>query len=202
MILTAHTGPQPQPVLSGGPDRADVEAALAPPGARRSRAGVQAANATWSLRQYFVAYARDPLTRQLVATDLRDAVVFLRDRWRDYGHIFVSDHQHAGGGILWPDIQPYIYVLAYLPVEPREFHAWDKQVSYPAKCAPFHTVDSMGPFTMSTRAEVLARYFETEAAGPALIVARPGDISGGQLLHTVTEPPGQVRFQIIEVRPP
>ena len=157
------------------------------------------ANGAWAFHQY-VTWVRGPLMRHLHQTDLRDAVVFLRDRWLDYDRIFISDHtsnEHE-----WANLHPYIYVAIYLPVEPARFQTWEKTVGYRRPEHGFHYVESAGPFTFSTQPTVLAEQFRNHPGQRVLVVGRPGDVSGGRLLQTIKDPPGQVRFELIEVIPP
>ncbi len=157
------------------------------------------ANAAWSMSHYFV-FVRQPGMTYLYQTDLRDAVFFLRDCWTDYDRIFISDH--ASNEHQWANLHPYIYVLAYMPIEPETFQAWGKTVGYRQPQHGFHYVESMGPFTFSTDPRVLAEHFRKHPRQRVLIVGRPGDISGGRLLHTIKGIRGNARFELIEVIPP
>ncbi len=156
-------------------------------------------NCGWFMTQYFRQWAYHPYMKSLMGSDLVDAVFFMRDRWRNYDRIFISDQ--VNNEHVWFGMQPYIQVLFYLPVEPSEFQSWEKKVEYCRGDKDFDDVRSMGPFTMSTSREVLAEHFEKHPREKVLIVARPGDISGGRLLATIRNSRGEVRFQIVEVLP-
>ena len=65
----------------------------------------------------------------------------------------------------------------------------------------FHRVVKMGPFTLSTAPAVLGKHFRDNPGQSVIIVARPGDISGGHVVNTIRNRYGEVRFEIIEVRP-
>ncbi|MFH0980161.1 MAG: glycosyltransferase family 39 protein [Planctomycetota bacterium] len=155
------------------------------------------ANGVWSFWRY-AAFVQQPSMTPLFQTDLREAVVYLRDHWTAYDRMFISDHvsrKHA-----WGNEHPYIYVLTYLPVEPARFQAWEKAVGY-RRPYGFHYVESAGPFTFGTQPEVLKEQFRAHPEQRVLIVGRPGDVTGGQLLHTIRDACGEVRFELIEVLP-
>jgi hypothetical protein len=157
-------------------------------------------NATWAAYRYFGVFARHPYVHALYQTDLKDAVEFIRDRWRDYDRVFITDNQKPENA--WFSFEPYTHVLLYLPVRPEAFQSWDTQISYdPPPHHYFHVVDSMGPFVMSMRPDVLRAHFENRRDERALFVGRPGDLRGGTLLHTVRDSRGRPRFEIIEVLP-
>ena len=59
----------------------------------------------------------------------------------------------------------------------------------------------MGPFVFSMRPDLLDEHFRTRPHERALFIARPGDLTGGHLLHVVRDLTGEERFQVIEVIP-
>jgi len=167
-------------------------------------AGVVAAlavNAWYTGRQYFVTEARAPFYQALFQADLCEALTVVRDRWRGYDRIFISDHVSAPRPY-WPSIQPYVYPLLILPVPPAEFQSWEKTYHYRNEQDQFHTIDTMGPFVLSAAQPVLEEHFRTRAHARALFVVRPGDLEGGRLLHVIRGPGGEERFHLIEVAPP
>jgi hypothetical protein len=160
-------------------------------------AGAVLLNGAWVLHRY-VTTVRSPFMAHLLQADLREAVVYLRGRWTDYDRIFISDH--TSNRQEWANLHPYVYVLTYLPVTPVQFQSWNKAISYPPPDYGFHQVESMGPFTFSTRPEVLKEYFGNHPNDKVLIVGRPGDITtGGRLLHTIVDGRRAKRFELIEV---
>ncbi len=152
--------------------------------------------------RYFGTYARHPYFHCVYQTDLRDAVLLIRDRWQDYDRVFISDQVKVKGknGQPLPDpwfsFQPYVYVLLYLPVEPAVFQAWDKTVLYRPPEDQFHVIRRMGPFVMSTRPDVLHDQFTNRRQERALFIVRPGELDGVPVLHHVLDAYGRVRFEI------
>jgi len=164
-----------------------------------------AGNATGSIRRYYRTFGSDVRMLRLWQVDLRDALLSIRDRWRDYDHIFISDHRSDEH--LWMSDHPYIHVLLFLHVDPAEFHAWEKRVTYNPPDAPFHTVQRMGPFSLSTVPAVLAEYFQDYRNQSVLFVVRPGDVDTENLrvLDVICDLPVEAhyetRFEIIELAP-
>jgi len=156
-------------------------------------------NGGWSSRRYFEIFGRNSQMASLYQADWRVALEAIKDRWRGYQRVFITDH--ASVERRWVADQAYIHVLVYLRIQPGEFQRWEKNVTYVPEDAAFHTVKSMGPFVMSTQPAILSDFFTTWDGNPVLLVARPGDVNGGKILDEIIWPNGEIRFQIIEVGP-
>ncbi|MFH0980708.1 MAG: glycosyltransferase family 39 protein, partial [Planctomycetota bacterium] len=146
-----------------------------------------AGNATWSLGRYHRHFSSNARLLNLWQADLEQALLSIRECWRNYDRVFISDHKDYAPDRLWMSDFPYIYVLVFLRIEPAEFHAWEKRVVYDPPTAPWHQVEGMGPFTLSTIPAVLDEFFQNHPDQRVLFVARPGDIHGGRLLDTVRD---------------
>jgi 4-amino-4-deoxy-L-arabinose transferase-like glycosyltransferase len=164
-------------------------------------------NAGWAFAQYWHQFAHRVDVPHLFQDDLRDAMAAIGDDWRTYDRVFVSDHRShpndpVSTGRNWQSDHPYILACLFLPVDPALFQGWKKEESYRSATAPFHRIESMGPFTFSMQPTVLNEHFRQHADQRALFVARPGDMDGGRVLHTIRDRIGDSRFHIIEVGGP
>ncbi len=167
-----------------------------------------AANSAWSVGWYWQFFARRvDVPHLFFQDDLRDAMIAIRDNWRDYDRVFVSDHcsresDPVAAGRHWQSDHPCIMACLFLPVPPAEFQAWEKQITYADETAPFHRVMSAGPLTFSTRTDVLDRHFREHPDQRVLMVARPGDVDAGRVLDVVRDRNNEPRFLIVEADPP
>jgi len=158
-----------------------------------------AADAGYCFKQYYVTWSADDWVYSRYQEDLCDALRAIRPIVNDFDHVFISDQIDRERD--WFSGEAYILALLVLPVPPDDFHAWQKSVSYVRPEDGFHCVESFGPFTMTTRTEALQAFFLASPTASALLIARPGEISGGRLLETIRDERGAARFEIIAVRP-
>jgi len=160
---------------------------------------VVTASAAFSFHHYFRVWSRDPGVRARYQQDLCHALESIRPLAGDFDRIFVSDQRDRAKH--WFSGEPYIIALLVLPVEPADFQRWPKLIDYERPTDGFHRVTSFGPFIMTTRREVLAEQFRDRSADRVLLMARPGEIVGGTLIHTVTDDRGRPKFEIVSVGP-
>lgn len=152
-----------------------------------------------NLYHYYFEWARDPVVTSRYQVDLCNAMRAIRPLVADYDRVFVSDQEDAQRH--WFSGESYIIALLLLPVDPAEFHRWGKSVDYVRPTDGFHRVESFGPFVMTTQSDVFHRILGRNLHPSALVVARPGEITGGRLLSTVNDDSGAARFNIISLRP-
>jgi len=157
------------------------------------------ANAAYCFKQYFVSWPADERVYSRYQEDLCDALRAIRPIVHDFDHVFISDQIDRERD--WFSGEAYIIALLTLPVSPDDFHAWDKSVVYVQPEDGFHRVKSFGPFTMTTRTEVLGAFFRGNPSASALVISRPGEIRGGTRLQTIRDENGTARFEITAIRP-
>ncbi len=149
---------------------------------------------------YYRVWARRPDVVARYQQALCDAMVAIRPIYRNFDHIHISDQRSRE--LHWFSGEPYIIALLVLPIEPEKFHRWPKHVDYERPTDGFHRVIAFGPFTMTTRTDLLAKTFREHPDDAVLVVARPGEVrGGGELIEVIRDATGRPKFEIIAIRP-
>lgn len=150
--------------------------------------------------QYFGVWSRDPWVRALYQDDLVAALKSIRPYWRDFDHVYISVQTDADRR--WYSGEPYALALLTLPVEPVDFHRWEKSVDYVRPTDGFHRVSAFGPFIVSTASDVMERSFKIDPNQSAIIVARPNEPFPPNLprIATIRDATGEVRFEVLANR--
>ncbi len=136
---------------------------------------------------YFAVHPGDPEVQARYQAEFRAAMDYVRDRRHLFDHIFISDarsvHRH-----LWHTSEAYIFPLVYLPIEPADFQAMPKVEINPSDQIGFHYVARAGDFTFNISREALEEYGDAFPAARILLIARPGEVEGGQVVQEVFGP--------------
>ena len=142
---------------------------------------------------YFAVYPDDPEVQARYQVEFREAMDYLRPRRDRFDHVFISDQRSVSR--LWHTSEAYIFPLTYLPIEPQAFHATPKvEVPNPPGAAAFHYIARFGDFTFTINRHALAEYAAAFPAGRILLIARPGEVEGGRVVHQVYRRLGGGRF--------
>lgn len=150
-------------------------------------AGLIALFAGRFVHQYLLRYPRDPEVQARYQVEFRLAMDYLRQRRDLFDHVFVSDRRSMSR--LWHTSEAYIYPLAYLPVDPAEFHT-APQVEYsPPGQVAFHFIARFGDFTFTINRQALGDYAAAFPEAKILLMARPGEVAGGRVVYALHRPP-------------
>jgi hypothetical protein len=136
---------------------------------------------------YFAVYPTDSEVQARYQAEFRTAMDYLRDRRSLFDHVFISDTRSVRRH-LWHTSEAYIFPLVYLPVEPDEFHTMPKVEISPTDRIAFHYVARAGDFTFNISPQALADYQAAMPAGRILLMARPGEVEGGQAVLDIFRP--------------
>ncbi|MHC4064274.1 MAG: ArnT family glycosyltransferase [Planctomycetota bacterium] len=138
---------------------------------------------------YFTVYPRDPEVQARYQTEFRQAMDYLRPRGDLFDHVFVSDRRSISRN--WHTSEAYVFPLTYLPIEPAEFHALpDKLELSPPDRVAFHFIARFGDFTFAINRQALDEYAASRPNSKILLIARPGEIQGGRVVHELYRPAG------------
>ncbi len=136
------------------------------------------------IHHYFAVYPREPEVRARYQVEFREAMDYLRDRRDLFDHVFISDRRSISRH--WHTSEAYVFPLAYLPIEPEAFHAAPKvEVPNPPGVVAFHYIARFGDFTFTIDPDALGEYAAAFPAGRILLLARPGEVEGGRVVHEV-----------------
>jgi hypothetical protein len=139
------------------------------------------------VHHYFAVYPLDPEVQARYQVEFRQATDYLRDRLDQFDHVFVSERRSLSR--LWHTSEAYIFPLTYLPIEPEEFHAARiVEVPNPPGVVAFHYVARFGDFTFTINRRALDEYAVAFPNGRILLLARPGEVEGGKVVHEVARP--------------
>jgi hypothetical protein len=136
---------------------------------------------------YFVVYPADHEVQARYQAEFRPAMDYVRERRGLFDHVFISDTRSMSKQ--WHTSEAYIYPLVYLPIEPADFQAMPKVEVNPTGEAGFHDIRRAGDFTFDLSPEALAEFAAAWPAGRILVMARPGEVTGGRLVGEIARPP-------------
>jgi hypothetical protein len=131
---------------------------------------------------------------------MRLAMDYLRQNRDSFDHVFISDRRSMSR--LWHTSEAYIFPLTYLPIAPQEFHAARKTEFNPTDRVAFHFIAQFGDFTFTINEQVLTDYAAAFPTARILLIARPGEVEGGDVVYTIHRPgdePPRACLQLISV---